>query len=937
MPASASRLISTVSVVSRMVAVLVVSAGSALVTPAMAAEMAFNDGGVGVKVKGMGEFTVSYPELQPGDRKVVQKEVSGQHAVLTYPGDTGITMDIVAGGKVEIRFRNPGDLKSFTVNTFIGSQYGDGGTWKIGTAGEVKPFPLKKPEKPFLFQGNAGSLTFNDPAGHSLTINGYPDYSYMQLQDNREWNWNTFYWQVSIPFNNGWDKHEIVINDVGSAAKIAFQVDRFGQTTRKEFPGKVKEEAELKADVASEGAYYASLKPPGTDSWGGLPGTKEKLGLKATGFFHTEKKAERWVMVDPDGNAFFHLGVCSFGYGSGEDATYILDRQDIYEWLPPVEGEFSAAYHPESWWHDKAFSFYAANVIRKYGPDHTKDQQLGTLVDRVRSIGFNSIGAFSGNTPAFTAKHIPRMEMVGVGPALPGINGVSDPFDAETLKRMDDDWSKWLTTNAKDPLIIGYFFANEQAFEDIPRAVPQLSGKYAAKRKLVEMLQKKYPTIAAFNTAWGVQVSDFAAVGDTGLPVTTKAAFADMQAYVEVFLDTYFQTITTTFRKYDKNHLMVGNRWQPGTANNEALCRAAGKYMDVISINYYTLGVDQGFMERLYKWTGGKPQMWSEFYYTSGTESNAASTNLDMKSQQARGQAYRTYVEKGASLGFVVGIEWFTLIDQAVTGRWFQKLDGERANTGLFNAADRPYRDMVAEMLAAHQDLYAVWLDGKKPYIMDDPRFNGGAGKLQKAMQAGRVANGSITIDGSSKGWPGRPPELIGSDRLVMGKEGQGLEATFKVCWDDQHLYILANVTDPTPMNNTKSGADLWGGDGLELFIGSEALDEPGTLRFTDHQVLLGAKAEAKSGRSFIVNAAKQPDIRMSVTPAVDGKGYTLEAAIPWAALSVTSPKDGTQLLFDLGIDDAPKGEDRTRQLMWNGGLRNSGDRSYWGRLQLVP
>ncbi len=485
-------------------------------------------------------------------------------------------------------------------------------------------------------------------------------------------------------------------------------------------------------------------------------------------------------------------------------------------------------------------------------------------------------------------------------------------------------------------MIIGFFFANEQGFEDIPRAVPQLSGKYAAKRKLVEMLQAKYPTIGEFNSAWNVQIADFAALADKGLPVTTKAAFADMQAYTEVFLDTYFKFITETFHKYDSKHLTVSNRWQPGTANNEALCRAAGKYMDVISINYYTLGVDKGFMERLYKWTGGKPQMWSEFYYTSGAESNPSAGGLDMKSQKARGEAYRNYVEQAAHLGYVVGIEWFTLIDQAVTGRWFSKLDGERSNTGLFNACDRPYDDMLRQMSETHHVIYDVWLNGKTPFEIDDARFNGGAGKTQKSTQAGRVAPGTMVIDGLADGWPGRPPERIGSERIVSGKDGKGLEGAFKVAWDAQNLYLLVNITDPTPLNNTKHGDKIWSGDGVELFIGSEKLDQAGTLLFSDHQVLLAGSTQITPDSTHIIAAAKQTAIKLINVPSVDGSGYTMEAAIPWSALDI-KPGEGTQLIFDLAIDDAPQGGDRTRQLMWNGGARNSGDRSYWGHLQLVP
>jgi len=554
----------------------------------------------------------------------------------------------------------------------------------------------------------------------------------------------------------------------------------------------------------------------------------------------------------------------------------------------------------------------------------------------VRAAGFNAVGAFSGVSPAMVEKHIPRMAMIGFGPDLPGLRGIADPFDDVACRKTEENWSRSLPRDAADPLIVGYFFANEQAFEDIPRGVPQLSGKYAAKRQLVALLQKKYPTIAAFNGAWGLQAADFAALQDKGLPVATKAAFADMQAYTERFLDAYFRFLTATFRKYDPNHLMISNRWQPGTANNETLCRVAGKYMDVISINYYTWGVDHSFVERLYKWTGGKPQMWSEFFYSSGAQSNAASYNLDLATQKLRGEAYRNYVEQAASTGFVVGIEWFSLIDQAVTGRWFQRLDGERANNGLFNACDRPYDACLRQMATSHAALYDVLLDGRKPFALDDPRFAAGAGKLVKQVQAGRVAPGTLQLNGLADGWPGRPPERVSSERLVIGKDGQGLEGAFKLAWDAANLYVLINVTDPTPRNNTNQGADLWAGDCVELFLGSEKIDQPGALLFTDRHVLLGAQAVVTPTSTHVVNAAQQPVIPMVTVPSVDGSGYTLEAAIPWSALDF-KPAENAELLFDLAIDDAPPGGSRTRQIMWNGGEKNSNDRSYWGHLKLVP
>jgi hypothetical protein len=199
------------------------------------------------------------------------------------------------------------------------------------------------------------------------------------------------------------------------------------------------------------------------------------------------------------------------------------------------------------------------------------------------------------------------------------------------------------------------------------------------------------------------------------------------------------------------------------------------------------------------------------------------------------------------------------------------------------------------------------------------------------------VPAGSLKIDGRLDGWPGRPSERVGGDNhLVLGKDSEGLEGTFKLAWDETYLYVIANITDPTPLSSTSEGAELWRGDGVELFLGSEKLDQPGSLLFSDHQVLLGAHRQVNSGSSHVAGAANQPEILLVNVPTVDGSGYTLEAAIPWGALGV-KPVENKELLFDLAIDDAPADGNRTRQIMWNGGAGNSTDRSHWGRLTLVP
>ena len=68
----------------------------------------------------------------------------------------------------------------------------------------------------------------------------------------------------------------------------------------------------------------------------------------------------------------------------------------------------------------------------------------------------------------------------------------------------------------------------------------------------------------------------------------------------------------------------------------------------------------------------------------------------------------------------------------------------------------------------------------------------------------------------------------------------------------------------------------------------------------------------------------------------MDGRSYTLEAAIPWSVMGV-KPEQGRELLFDLAVNDSVDGKARRSQLMWNGSAKNSGDRTHWGRLRMNP
>ncbi len=900
------------------------------------APLGFHDDGIRVNAGSLGALTMEWPELSgPGNKtlKPIGKRHAGTTATVTYPDGTVLTL-VISASDLALSFdRLPVGIDGWRCNTNLPSGLRRGGSWRLGDmAGE---FPREKPPKPHLYQGTQQEVRFTDLTGTALLIT-VPAFSFHQLQDNLEWGWDAFTWWFRAPVSKDHLRQKIIVRLDTSAVKAVVLADDFGQDARREFPGKIHDVGDLAKDQAGEAAYWASFKGGrALDGYGGVADSGRRLGLKATGFFHLERQggtaAGTWLLVDPAGNAFFHLGICSMG--PGEDYTHVKGRTQAYAWLPPFDGGFRAAWHTPDYRARDNVSFYIANCIRKYGA-WDPEQRWGAMIDRVRAAGFNSSGAFSGTSPTARARAWPWTPMLPLGTwtlghQIPGVRGVFDPFDVEVAVKIDQLFAKEVAPLAQDPLIIGWFLENEQAFEDLPKIIPGLSGSQACKRRLVAELSRTHGDIAAFNRAWGLTAASFEALHDLPLPVKTGPARTDVHRFTGLLLDTYYQLIRTAFAKVDSNHLLIGNRWQPGTANDEQLVRTAGRYLDVISVNYYTYGIDRTFVDRIHTWSGGKPQMWTEFHWGSTAESGPPG-RMDLPSQSARGKAYRHYVEGAAATGYVLGIEWFQLIDQPITGRWFEGLTGEGYAIGLFTVTDRPYQDLLTQMAVTNRTaIYDVWLDGKAPFVFEDARFSSGGGSAGgvRSTEAQRPT-GPMVIDGASTNWPGFPPLRIAADPAQAGNE-----ASVKVCSDATHLYLLATVSDATPLGNRGAAAGLGQGDAIEVLIASDQPGVAGPLRTSDRRLVLGATPAGAA--VFLFAASVPPVISASATLTSDGKGWVLEAAIPWSSLGLTATP-GATLAFDLAVIDGD-GKRVQSRIGWSGGINQTRDRGSWGRLLLAP
>ena len=175
--------------------------------------------------------------------------------------------------------------------------------------------------------------------------------------------------------------------------------------------------------------------------------------------------------------------------------------------------------------------------------------------------------------------------------------------------KIDDAFSKTLTPHKDDRMLIGYFIDNEFDFHKFYSNVPKLKASSAAiKGKLVQTLKDKYQTIDAFNAAWKTKFNSFEDMNEAELPIITSASWRDMDEFFAYYLDTFFGTVSRIYRKYDPNHLLLGDRWITTSFHNkkfrDPLAEAEGKYVDVISINYYTYKIETDLLEDVYDEVG---------------------------------------------------------------------------------------------------------------------------------------------------------------------------------------------------------------------------------------------------------------------------------------------------------------------------------------------
>lgn len=539
-------------------------------------------------------------------------------------------------------------------------------------------------------------------------------------------------------------------------------LDEFGQNNKIDSPYKVESTAQMRAQARAEAGQLAEGAPADRSRFGGwLHGPR----LEATGHFRTTKYQGKWSLVDPDGYLFYSNGIANVRMANTSTITgydfdhTLMDQPDpddltpedskglnrvsdpvvptrhvvstlrakMFTWLPGYDEPLGAHYgyrysvHTGPVPRGETYSFYRANLERKYkteaAPDYMATWRKVT-VDRMLNWGFTSFGNWI-DPEFYQMNRIPYFAngwIIGNFKTVTSGNDywspLPDPFDPLFAERAEVTIRKIAQEVADNPWCVGVFIDNEKSWGSMGSVQSQYGivintlGRSDAdsptKAAFSRHLQEHYHQIEALNQAWG---TDFASWQELSAGVQfhdqyTKAQLKDFAQLLQLYAEEYFRIVHDTLERHMPDYLYMGVRFADWGMTPE-IRRAAAKYADVVSYNYYKEGINESFFGFLAELD--KPSIIGEFH-NGATDSGVFNPGLiHAESQADRGKMYIDYVASALDNPYLVGTHWFQYLDSPITGRAY---DGENYNVGFVSVADVPYTPLVEAAKKINRELY---------------------------------------------------------------------------------------------------------------------------------------------------------------------------------------------------------------------------------------
>lgn len=222
-----------------------------------------------------------------------------------------------------------------------------------------------------------------------------------------------------------------------------------------------------------------------------------------------------------------------------------------------------------------------------------------------------------------------------------------------------------------------------------------------------------------------------------------------------------------------------------------------------------------------------------------------------------------------------------------------------------------------------------------------------------------------VTIDGNLDEWNLDSPAVVEDATqvirdVVFWQGANDCSAKFYLAWDEENLYMAADVTEDTPLGAIEM-LPIDGEDNLKLYISTDPSADParteyGTNDFLVYFIMDEGFWDTAIDRSMVPKDARQRFVSVGMDggeSVLDGyecavqntaTGFIWEAVIPWACFSnkkieVYTPAVGDVLSCNFVITDISyhcPGTEYIPQMAWTGNLKINSDPSLWGSVTLA-
>ena len=436
------------------------------------------------------------------------------------------------------------------------------------------------------------------------------------------------------------------------------------------------------------------------DQYGGWTGKK----FEATGFFRVEKD-ERWWLVTPEGNAFLSFGINHL--------------------------------HPHLWKQDYNTEAWKKRLGIDNLDSHEFTPALKTwFLQTCRQYGFNTVGVHTElsavNRPQPSLPYMQSIHFVDIPhwqQEIPDSN-FWDVFSEAFAAHCDRLAREFAAPVKDDPFLLGYamtdcpLFTEEDCRErpDViggarrearigwPRRLRNLGANAPGKKAYVRTMRDIYRgQISDFNATYGTQFDSFDALqtAENWHPHTDLSngnETRDNIEFLQKVVAKYYQTTRDAIRRYDPNHLFVGDKINANTDALDTLLPITSQFTDIVFYQMYArYEVQKPGLDRWYR-IADKPLINGDSAFTMITDTMPRPYGPVADNIEQRAEWTDEFFRNAFARPEFVGWHYCGLID--ASNLIAQKQD--RQHSGLLTGYGEPYPELLKVLQTCTAEMYEV-------------------------------------------------------------------------------------------------------------------------------------------------------------------------------------------------------------------------------------